>query len=206
MAGREPGRAERLQRRLAALAAGLREPATLASAHDVPDFVFVYEPRDELLFRDCLPGFARALAEVGRRAVRISLAEEMWAVLREGGWLQRLAEAEAEPGADLVAVNDTVARLLAAPQTGLEARVLQRIVPPALDPESDLAVLERAGALFPVYRTSALIQRLEGVPVPVVVGYPGTLEPPYGLRLMGRLAPDARYRATILADDGGAAW
>ena len=193
-------RRQRLQRRLTGLAAKLRDPGTAASAHDVPDFVFVYDPQDELILRDCLPGFVRALSEVGRRAEMISLADEMWAILREGGWTDRLAQVDARN--DPVAANDTVARVLAARDKGLEARVLRRIMPPALDPKQDIAVLYRTGALFPVYRTSSLMQRLEGLTVPVVLCYPGVLEPPYGLRFMGQLPPDPRYRATILADDG----
>lgn len=191
-------RAGRLQARLGVLARKLVEPATLASAHDVPDFVFVYDPRDELIFRDCLPGFVHTLAEVGRRAELISLAAVLWEVLDADGWTARIAEAEPESG--VVAANDTVGRLLTTGAGSLEERVLARIRD--LDPEHDLAVLYRAGALFPVYRTSALMARMEGLAVPVVLCFPGRCEPPHGLSFMGMTEPDSHYRADILSDDG----
>lgn len=194
----EGGRGFRLQQRLTALAAALAEPTTLARAHDVPDFIFVYDPKDELILRDCLPSFVQSLAQHGRRAELISLAQVMWDILDGGGWTPRLAEAE--PATGLTAANDTVVQLLSSGTESLEARVRARIE--ALDPDRDVAVLYRAGALFPAHRTSALMARLEGLRVPVVLCFPGRSEPPSGLSFMGRTSPDSHYRATILDDDG----
>jgi hypothetical protein len=63
-------------------------------------------------------------------------------------------------------------------------------------------VLYRSGALYPGYRTSALLDDLKlrtGVRIPVVLLYPGTVEGNYGLRFMGKTEPAYGYRAMIVA-------
>ena len=198
-AARDPRAA--LHRRLQALAMKLVEPGTVARAHDVLNFVFLYRPQEELLLRDALPGFQQALAEHGRRGVLISLAATMEEVLDGGGWMKGIAARE--PRSGLRAANDTIAHLLAHGPDSLEARVRKRIE--GLDATRDVALLHRAGALFPAYRTSALMAHLEGLDVPVVLFFPGRSEPPNGLSFMGRASADSQYRAEILPDDGGPA-
>ena len=66
------------------------------------------------------------------------------------------------------------------------------------DPLRDIVFILRAGALFPVYRTSALLEQLKGlITVPTVLFYPGTLDGAVGLRFMGVLAADPNYRPKI---------
>jgi len=56
----------------------------------------------------------------------------------------------------------------------------------------------RAGALFPLYRTHALLEQLKGkLKVPAVLFYPGTIEGPTGLRFMGVLDAEHNYRPKI---------
>ena len=56
----------------------------------------------------------------------------------------------------------------------------------------------RAGALFPMYRTSALLEQLKGkVFVPAVLFYPGDLDGAAGLRFMGILDAEHNYRPKI---------
>jgi hypothetical protein len=56
----------------------------------------------------------------------------------------------------------------------------------------------RAGALFPVYRTSSLLEQLKGkVQVPAVLFYPGELDGAAGLRFMGVLDAEHNYRPKI---------
>ena len=187
-----------LQRRLRDLAEALVEPATLARAHDVLNFIFVYPPQEELLLRDGLPGFGLALQENGRHAEFISLAAVMAEVLEAGGWTDRIAARE--PASGLQAANDTIAQILTMGPDSLEARVRRRVA--SLDAAKDIAILHRAGALFPVYRTSALMAHLEGLDVPVILLFPGRSEPPTGLSFMGRADPDSQYRAEILGNGG----
>jgi hypothetical protein len=56
----------------------------------------------------------------------------------------------------------------------------------------------RAGALFPMYRTSALLEQLMGkVHVPTILFYPGELDGASGLRFMGVLDAEHNYRPKI---------
>lgn len=71
-------------------------------------------------------------------------------------------------------------------------------VPAAAVPERDIVFLTRAGALFPFYRTSALLERMMGhVQVPAVLFFPGRRDGPAGLSFMGVLDADHHYRARI---------
>ena len=64
--------------------------------------------------------------------------------------------------------------------------------------ERDVILINRAGALYPMYRTSALMEQLKGlIHAPAVLFYPGTLEGATGLRFMGKLQPDSNYRPKI---------
>ncbi|HRA87363.1 MAG TPA: DUF1788 domain-containing protein, partial [Planctomycetaceae bacterium] len=62
-----------------------------------------------------------------------------------------------------------------------------------------LAVIGRAGALYPFFRSSALLRHLDGRTrnVPVVLLYPGERRGDKGLSFMGVLEPDSDYRPRI---------
>jgi len=62
-----------------------------------------------------------------------------------------------------------------------------------------LALVGRAGALYPFFRSSALLKHLDGRThnVPVVLLYPGERRPEGGLSFMGELNPDRDYRPRI---------
>ena len=62
-----------------------------------------------------------------------------------------------------------------------------------------LALIGRAGALYPFFRSSALLKHLDGRTrnVPVVLLYPGERRGPTGLSFMGVLASDNDYRPRI---------
>jgi len=62
-----------------------------------------------------------------------------------------------------------------------------------------LALIGRAGALYPFFRSSALLRHLDGRTrnVPVVLLYPGKRRGPTGLSFMGILDPDNDYRPRI---------
>jgi hypothetical protein len=60
--------------------------------------------------------------------------------------------------------------------------------------------LYRAGALYPAYRTSTLIDDLRGrLRLPVTLLYPGSIVGDYGLRFMDRTEPAYGYRALIVS-------
>jgi hypothetical protein len=62
-----------------------------------------------------------------------------------------------------------------------------------------LALIGRAGAIYPFFRTSALLRHLDGRTrnVPVVLLYPGERRQATGLSFMGILNPDNDYRPRI---------
>lgn len=62
-----------------------------------------------------------------------------------------------------------------------------------------LVLIGRAGALFPFFRSSALLKHLDGNTnnVPVVLLYPGERRGQTGLSFMGELTPDNDYRPRI---------
>ncbi len=62
-----------------------------------------------------------------------------------------------------------------------------------------LAIIGRAGALYPFFRSSALLKHLDGrtANVPVVLLYPGVRRGRTGLSFMGKLDPDNDYRPRI---------
>jgi hypothetical protein len=64
-----------------------------------------------------------------------------------------------------------------------------------------LALIGRAGALYPFFRSSALLRHLDGNTgnVPVVLLYPGTRIGQTGLSFMGELNSDNDYRPRIYA-------
>jgi len=62
-----------------------------------------------------------------------------------------------------------------------------------------LALVGRAGALYPFFRTSSLLKHLDGRTqhVPVVLLYPGERRGENGLSFMGVINPDRDYRPRI---------
>ena len=62
-----------------------------------------------------------------------------------------------------------------------------------------LALVGRAGSLFPFFRSSALLRHIDGKThnVPVVLLYPGERRGPTGLSFMGVVPPDNDYRPRI---------
>lgn len=62
-----------------------------------------------------------------------------------------------------------------------------------------VTLIGRAGALYPFFRSSALLRHLDGRTrnVPVILLYPGERRGPTGLSFMGVLDPDNDYRPRI---------
>jgi hypothetical protein len=66
-------------------------------------------------------------------------------------------------------------------------------------PDDAVVFLYRAGALYPAFRTSALLEDLQGrLSRPVVLLYPGRQIGSHGLSFMDRCEPAYGYRATIV--------
>lgn len=91
---------------------------------------------------------------------------------------------------------DTIHNILAQDdQAPLHQLVMEHLN--GMDPQNEIAVLTRAGALFPVFRTSALLENIKGVQVPTILCYPGRLHGAKGLSFMDEFEPDTNYRPRI---------
>lgn len=169
----------------------------------VPCWVYVYDPREEYAVRAEVVRMAAWLRGPTREVecTSVSLADAFWEAIDASAMFDELVRQEREADGDLAAqaqVHRSVGQLLRLPPS-LTQRVAGRMPQP---PGRWACVLYRAGALYPGYRTSALLDDLKlrtGVRVPVVLLYPGTIEGNYGLRFMGRTEPAYGYRAMIVA-------
>lgn len=173
-----------------------KDPRPAISAyHDMPYAIFRYLPEDEWAVRQEVSLLKTRLEQIGKRVTPISLSECMWEALEaEGLDADTLAEAERSVG--LSKTIETVHEILS-DYRPLDELVAARL-PEDADPLRDVVFIVRAGALFPVYRTSSLLEQLKGkVSVPAVLFYPGVLDGAAGLRFMGVLDAEHNYRPKI---------
>ena len=166
----------------------------MSSYHSMPYAIFRYDPGEEFAMRAQVAMLQTRLELRGKRVTRISLAECLDVAMRSERPLEDWFEAERSVGVETVA--DTVHEILADGAL-LEQLIVDRL-PANADPHRDVVFITRTGALFPVYRTFTLLERLHGrIGVPTVLFYPGDLEGPAGLRFMGVLQAEHNYRARI---------
>jgi hypothetical protein len=174
----------------------LPDPRQQISAyHDMPYAIFRYPPEDEFAVRQEVSLLRTRLEQIGKRVTVISLAECLNAALEAEG-MGPDALVDAEKTAGLEATVDTIFQILSDYQP-LDDLVACRI-PAEAAPQRDVVFIVRAGALFPMYRTSALLEQLKGkVHVPAILFYPGVLDGAAGLRFMGVLDAEHNYRPKI---------
>jgi hypothetical protein len=167
----------------------------ISAYHDMPYAIFQYPPEDEFPLRQEVTLLCTRLEQVGKRVTTISLAERMYSALeKEELGTEALIDAEKSVGLD--EAIETIHQVLSEYQP-LDDLVAEQI-PEDADPERDIVLIVRVGALFPIYRTSSLLEQLKGkVDIPAVLFYPGELDGAAGLRFMGILDADHNYRPKI---------
>jgi hypothetical protein len=167
----------------------------ISAYHDMPYAIFRYPPEEEFAVRQQVSLLRTRLEQIGKRVTTISLAECLNKALEaEGMGTEALVDAEKSVG--LEATVETIFQILSEYQP-LDELVARRI-PDDADPQRDVVFIVRAGALFPMYRTSSLLEQLKGkVQVPAVLFYPGELDGAAGLRFMGVLDAEHNYRPKI---------
>lgn len=173
-----------------------KDPRTGISAyHDMPYAIFRYSPEDEFAVRQETTLLRTRLEQAGKRVTSISLSECLFTALRaEGLGPEALTKAEVSAGIDPTV--ETIHQVLSEYQP-LDGLVAARI-PKDSDPLRDVVFLVRAGSLFPIYRTSSLLEQLKGkVFVPTILFYPGEMDGAAGLRFMGVLDAEHNYRPKI---------
>jgi hypothetical protein len=167
----------------------------ISAYHDMPYAIFRYPPEDEFQVRRETALLRTRLEQTGKRVTTISLAECMAAALEAEG-LGTDALVDAEKSVGLESTVETIHQVISEYRP-LDDLVASRI-PAAADPVHDVVFIVRAGALFPIYRTSSLLEQLKGkVRVPAVLFYPGELDGAAGLRFMGILDAEHNYRPKI---------
>jgi len=163
-----------------------------------PYIVYVYRPKDEFKVRQELFDLRSWLEAKGITCFAVSLADLFWQALDESGFADQIIQAEQSNPGDLhtlALVHTSITQILTGPPS-LSDRVLTALADAS---DRSVAFLYRAGALFPSYRTSAILEDLrERLHIPVVLLYPGHLEGAYWLRFMGRCEPAHSYRAKII--------
>ena len=171
--------------------------------------ILQYEPSEEFAVRGQTRRLATDLVANGWVVVSIDLKKLFLERIRgrDAEWLtsainreKRLTAKDSERGMRYIA--DELALLVEGPD-GLAADCA-RVISEEADKHPDsadrmLAIIGRAGGVYPFFRSSALLRHLDGRTrgVPVVLLYPGERRGPTSLSFMGQLAPDADYRPRI---------
>ena len=164
----------------------------ISSYHNMPYAIFWYPPEDEFALRKEVTLLSTRLEMAGKRVTVISLAKCLDEALKRSGMtVERMARAERMTGTEKMC--DTIHSVLSSREP-LDALVAE-FLPPDPQPLLDIVFITRAGALFPFYRTSSLMEQLQGkVLVPSVLFYPGSLDGAAGLRFMDILDAEHNYR------------
>lgn len=166
-------------------------------------------PEAELEVRAQVQRLAEDLQANGWMLLSIDLQKLLFARIRGLGedWRERLVamEKRLDGRAPERALNHLVSRLrpLIEGPEGIAADC-SRMIRDHAEKHPDqvdrtLALIGRAGALYPFFRTSGLLRHLDGrtANVPVVLLYPGERKGPTGLSFMGMLPADNDYRPRI---------
>ncbi len=167
----------------------------ISAYHNMPYAIFRYPPEDEFALRGEVTLLRTRLEQSGKHVTVISLAACLDTALeREGLTLERIERAEKSTGTHKMV--DTFHKVISERQP-LDELVAEQI-PADADPLVDIVFITRAGALFPFYRTSSLLEQLKGkVHVPAVLLYPGVLDGAAGLKFLGVLDAEHNYRPKI---------
>jgi hypothetical protein len=172
--------------------------AKAGPAETPPYILYVYPPKDEFPVRRELADLRLWLQARGVHCVAVSLAELFWQAVEQAGYLDQVcANLEEGPGGEeaLRELHTSINQMLTGPPS-LADRVLEAL---QRHTGNSAAFLYRAGALYPSYRTSALLDDLrERLSVPVVLLYPGRMVGTFGLSFMGHCEPAHGYRAKII--------
>ena len=168
-----------------------------------------YNPADEFKLRAEVQRLSADLVANGWMVLSLSLQKLLLDRVRTLGedWVNRVVEMEARMARikterGLNYLKSKLAPVIEGPD-GIAADC-SRIICDYADQHPDhvdrtLALIGRAGSLYPFFRSSALLRHLDGRTgnVPAVLLYPGERRGPTGLSFMGRIIPDHDYRPRI---------
>jgi hypothetical protein len=170
----------------------------ISAYRDMPLCIFLYEAASEFALRQELSLLKTRLEQKGKRITCISLMDCMIEALENAGVSPAdLVENEKMLGRNgHKTVAQTVHKVLSE-YSPLDQLLLSK-VPKDGDPFRDILWITRAGALYPCYRTSTLIEHFQAkLEIPGVLFYPGEIIPPAGLSFMGVHEAEHNYRAKV---------
>ncbi len=170
--------------------------------------IVVYDPKREFELRREVQRLHSTLRESGWVVKDISLQKLLFARLRRRGegFIQHLIDREKlvfgrNPARGINLLGQKLTVELEGPagiarDVADEIKAFAKAHPDKV--ERTVAIVGRAGALYPFFRNSALLKHLDGQTdnIPVVLLYPGQREGD-GLKFMGQLKPDSDYRPRI---------
>ncbi len=171
--------------------------------------ILPYPPEEEFKLRSRMLRLTEELRAEGWAVLPISLQRLLIERVRRTGDANVTSMIEREkrlhgrdPGRALSYISDAIARHVEGPD-GIAADVARLIGEfadqnPGLCDRS-LVIIGRAAALYPFFRSSALLKHIDGKTrnIPVVLLYPGRRDGPSGLSFMGELPADHDYRPRI---------
>ena len=168
-----------------------------------------YAPREEFDLRSEVQKLSSQLVANGWVVFSIDLHKLLLDRVRAEGdeWVRRVIDMERNlaalsPDRGLNYLKSKLTTLIEGPN-GIAADC-SRVICEYADKNPEvvdrtLALIGRAGAIYPFFRTSAILRHIDGRTrnVPVVLLYPGERRGPSGLSFMGMLDPDNDYRPRI---------
>lgn len=171
--------------------------------------ILPYRPKDEFKLRQLMRRLSDELRAEGWGVLPISLQKLLLDRIRATGAdnIDALVTREKrlhdkDPERALAHLRDKIAPYIEGPD-GIAADVAKLITEFA-DANPDrvdrtLVLIGRAGALYPFFRSSALLKHIDGKTrnVPVVLLYPGERKDTTALSFMGELDADRDYRPRI---------
>ncbi len=171
--------------------------------------IVCYDPADEFQLRREVVRLNDELREHGWYVLSINLQKLLLDRIAAQGeeWSEAMIRMETalqkvDPERGLQYLEDQVGPLIEGPE-GIAAdcsRIIYEFIQENPDKKDHtVAMIGRAGSLYPFYRSSALLKHLDGQTqnIPVVLLYPGVRNGPTGLSFMGVLNADSDYRPRI---------
>lgn len=168
-----------------------------------------YRPKDEFKLRRLMRILTDELRADGWGVLPISLQKLLLDRIRGtgGGNVEGLIRREKslygkDPDRALDYLRDKIAPHIEGPE-GIAADVARLIADfgeeNSAGTDRTLVLIGRAGALYPFFRSSALLKQIDGKTrnIPVVLLYPGERKDTSALSFMGELAADRDYRPRV---------
>lgn len=172
----------------------IRQGRELNEASFEPIFYLVFPPAQILEVKRQLPAWKSSLYKDGWDVHTFSMAEQIYAILRENPRYPMWLEADRANPSNWDAVNNTLADALTS--KGLLQERLESFLESIEQQNNSLAVITDLEALHPYLRIGAVESQLQGkFSKPTIFLYPGVRTGKSGLKFLGFYPADGNYRS-----------